>query len=509
MRKFIYIFLTIVISFVLSGCGSELTNLNLHHKSSQNAEYTLKVKQPIVVIVKHTKNNEWIPSEMFPKASSASRGETALLWNLLSSHNEKLPFVFEGNSFYIWGNGCGILKKDGQACNCTRIKGNDPICKYDTPFCDNGFMGFRIKPGGVVNFNKEKTIAYFKKYHVLEKVKLFDEIISYNKKQSLFLEKTAKKELRNFKAKIKKLLSDYKRKKPRFKFLVLNNDLKRVDFNSKKLGYGYYFSGLEYYLSNLNYNSEGFIFDGVKFEFPEPPKLKIAYDFTANSLYIYIPNEKHPKKFNINDFEKIKKFINDYYENVKQKNIYLNEIKNKEKEILNKMKQKMKYVFVSRFGPMCTKGRPCFTKKGIYEIVYYFENVKPNDKFYLNKINVIKVNGFKKLLNNAFVNKPNIIFEDKNLAINVQNNQIHLINKTKNFIKIRSLAEYIKDKIYKLAENYLLPPEADKIIESPYKIYVHSIDEKIFYGFAIDYEINGKEYNFYQHKTFSVKKLSE
>jgi len=495
--------LLVTILFLMSGCGTSSPNLS----KKQNANLNLNVKKPIVLIVAHTKDDKWVPETMFTEPSSGSTRKAYLGLYLLASHYEKIPFIFKGNNFYIWGDHC-TLKRDGQSCDCTRINGKETFCKYNTPFFDNGVLGMRAKPYGVVDFNKEKTIAYFQKHHILKKIKIFNEIIMFNSEKSEYFKNLENKEFQDLRNQIQKILSQYIKQKPKIKFIALNEKIKGAKFDVNKITFNHNFYGLYQSLSifkNFKNNSsvENMRFENnLKIHLPKAPVLKIAYNFENDLIYIYTPNNKQPKKFKIQDIEKIKQFIDNFYK--KQKTEYIEKLKNRKKEIINAIKQKTNYVIV--YDVECTKKHPCSTVKSIYKINYYFTNVKPKDKLYLNKLNIVKVDGSREVLKNAVLQKPNVVFEDKNLKIAVINNEIHLINKTKNFIKVKSLAEYIKDKIYNLG-NYVLPPEADKTIDSVHKIPFNSLDENIFYGFAVSYELNGKEYNFYKHKTFSAKDL--
>ena len=459
------LFLSIILMFVFSGCGSSVSNLSKNDTNSY-------VKQTVVLYVKHTKDDDWIPHMMVDKHLYRN---SKLIKDDLS---DDISFVFKPNGMYVNG-GFYCTLTDGKSCNCNKVRSKVIFCKYNTPFFDNGVMGVRITPGGIVDFNQNKTISYLKKYDVFQKMKPFSELVAINDKYLMDLYNLNRKAYNNMFYKISTITRTIP--KPKINFIAENSEYKNIKFENK----------LEYRFSNTYV----YAIEKIAKNYKTKP-LYLQYLFANNIVKIYLPN--NIKTFDFNNKAKIKDFIIEYYKKQKQ-NYLANNSKNE--DLLKSVKNS--YFYVTQVG--CTKTKPCEISKGFYRYKYYYD-IKPKDKIYPNKVNTIKVKVDKYPLTNVLVNKPNIIFEDKNLAIKVQNGKIKLINKTKSFIHINSLAEYIKDKIYDLG-SYTLPPESEKTINSYHQIYADGINEKIFYGFAVSYKINNQEYSFYKNKTFIAKNL--
>jgi len=95
---------------------------------------------------------------------------------------------------------------------------------------------------------------------------------------------------------------------------------------------------------------------------------------------------------------------------------------------------------------------------------------------------------------------------NKDISIEVYNGSLKISNYTKQFLKILSIAEYNGDNIHTLSP-LSIPPEGIKTL-SPYttKIVLHSINEKVVFGYAIEYKVgNSATKNLYKTKKYSFK----
>ena len=158
-------------------------------------------------------------------------------------------------------------------------------------------------------------------------------------------------------------------------------------------------------------------------------------------------------------------------------------------------------------------------KSGSYE----FRNIKnPSEKVQLaaikenpKAIQYIKNPTLRVLL---LVNKelkltlkhPSFKASSKFLSLNVNGNKLKVSNSSKKFIKIKSIAEYFGENVNSLKE-FNIPPETiiTRTLSSNRKTTITSANQKIQYGFAIEYKLpnDNKIYDFYKTKKYKVSGL--
>jgi len=108
-------------------------------------------------------------------------------------------------------------------------------------------------------------------------------------------------------------------------------------------------------------------------------------------------------------------------------------------------------------------------------------------------------------------NKPtSYILNSKSLGITITNNNSYKIhNHTNKFLKISNISSYYGENIMS-QQNISVPPEGIKTLTflNP-AITVKSLDEKVNFGFAVEYTLSGsnKVENLYETKNYLVKDL--
>lgn len=97
---------------------------------------------------------------------------------------------------------------------------------------------------------------------------------------------------------------------------------------------------------------------------------------------------------------------------------------------------------------------------------------------------------------------------DKNIMIQATYGTVKITNKSKNFIKVNSIAEYIQNDIFNFS-SFTIPPESVKTLYETHinnNITINSLDEKITFGYAIEYQFSNdnKRFNLYLLKDYRV-----
>ncbi|MCX6076144.1 MAG: DUF4116 domain-containing protein [Campylobacterales bacterium] len=133
--------------------------------------------------------------------------------------------------------------------------------------------------------------------------------------------------------------------------------------------------------------------------------------------------------------------------------------------------------------------------------IYYIKNPYPSVALYVN--------------GSATISQKSVgyIASDKNLSIILKNNsEITISNSTNSFINVKSLAEYFGKDI-SMIKNILVPPKGEVTILAPNKKdqIISSMNDKITYGFAVDYTVaeSDKNISIFKTKAFAISELFE
>jgi len=104
--------------------------------------------------------------------------------------------------------------------------------------------------------------------------------------------------------------------------------------------------------------------------------------------------------------------------------------------------------------------------------------------------------------------KPNFTISDKNIELFVKNGKLKMLNKTKEFVKILSLAEYQDENIYKISPFKLAPESILDVFTTHDKLELNKYKNKIIFGYAIEYQVgNAKPRSIYKTKKYSISEL--
>lgn len=255
--------------------------------------------------------------------------------------------------------------------------------------------------------------------------------------------------------------------------------------NIKNISFDFQLEEKNYFADKFNLQNQ-FYFDKIKNDFfvIEPNETSLSYFYFQNTLSAF-EDKKDLKKANKQDLDSVRKYAKDTFKSYRV---------NKGKNIQTKI-QHNENIYTDIVLEMYKTTIPYEKNKKIkipveYSFTTKFENILP--KFF--------------------------VAEDANLRVEFTANGISLINKTKKFLLINSIASYLGSDVYSQNISIELSPEANKEtyqnifsdvqlanvnFDNPSK---KDLDKKINYGYAIKYKLveTNVEKTIYQTKQFRI-----